>query len=84
MPMEQLSHGATEAEINGAPGISELQFEGHDLSELYFIGVSWLRDTVYGTQEKGTIKEELILGWNHEDTAQKQSTHLIFQERRVI
>lgn len=39
MPMEQTNHGATEAEINGALDISELQFEGHDLSELYFIGV---------------------------------------------
>lgn len=81
--MEQINHSATEAEINGALDIGELQFEGHNLSELYFVGVPWLRDTVYGTQEKGTIKEELILGCNHEDMAQKQSTHLIFWERRV-
>lgn len=32
----------------------------------------------------GTIKEEQILGCKHEYTAQKQSSHLRFGERRVI
>lgn len=62
MPMEQLHHGATEAEINGAPGISELQFEGHDLSELYFVGVSWLRDTVYGDTGERDYKLRTNIG----------------------